>query len=206
MDVSTLRCLELPGFRSCLSELLSGHTHTQKSTADTNLPPHQALAELGLEAGLWKDTDTRTSVTSSGVYVCACPRACLFLLYSFPPFAFLWKANVIVLNWFFSSDSAEKAKHTDAETRQSHWQMPRHLFLLQTKTMFRKRLCFLIVLYVSSYWAIQAGLLTPLTFARHRLSPLVAFTSGWYFLHNERRWQWICEFYTANFKGIFGGP
>ena len=56
------------------------------------------------------------------------------------------------------------------------------------------------------YWAIQAGLLTPLTFARHRLSPLAAFSSGAYFLHNERRWQWICEFYTANFKGIFGGP
>ena len=53
------------------------------------------------------------------------------------------------------------------------------------------------------YWAIQAGLLTPLTFARHRLSPLAAFTSGAYFLHNG---QWICEFYTANFKGIFGGP
>ena len=33
------------------------------------------------------------------------------------------------------------------------------------------------------YWAIQAGLLTPLTFARHRLSPLAAFTSGTYFLH-----------------------
>ena len=30
----------------------------------------------------------------------------------------------------------------------------------------------------TSYWVIQAGLLTPLTFARHRLSPLVAFTSG----------------------------
>ena len=30
------------------------------------------------------------------------------------------------------------------------------------------------------YWAIQAGLLTPLTFARHRLSPLAAFTSGAY--------------------------
>jgi len=28
------------------------------------------------------------------------------------------------------------------------------------------------------YWAIQAGLLTPLTFARHHLSPLAAFTSG----------------------------
>ena len=28
------------------------------------------------------------------------------------------------------------------------------------------------------YWAIQAGLLTPLTFARHRLSPFAAFTSG----------------------------
>ena len=56
------------------------------------------------------------------------------------------------------------------------------------------------------YWAIQAGLLTRLTFARHRLSPLTAFTSGAYFLHNGRRWQWICEFYTANFKGIFWRP
>ena len=37
------------------------------------------------------------------------------------------------------------------------------------------------------YWAIQAGLLTPLTFARHRLSPSAAFTSGAYFLHNGRR-------------------
>ena len=36
-------------------------------------------------------------------------------------------------------------------------------------------------------WAVQAGLLTPLTFARHRLSPLAAFTSGAYFLHNGRR-------------------
>ena len=33
----------------------------------------------------------------------------------------------------------------------------------------------------TAYWAIQAGLLTPLTFARHRLSPLAAFTSGAYF-------------------------
>ena len=49
-------------------------------------------------------------------------------------------------------------------------------------------------------------LLTPLTFARRRLSPLAAFTSGAYFLHNGRRWQWICEFYTAHFKDIFGGP
>ena len=38
-----------------------------------------------------------------------------------------------------------------------------------------------------AYWAIQAGLLTPLTFARHRLSPLAAFTSGACFLHNGRR-------------------
>ena len=36
-------------------------------------------------------------------------------------------------------------------------------------------------------WAIQAGLLTPLTFARHRLSPLVAVNSDGYFLHNGRR-------------------
>ena len=55
---------------------------------------------------------------------------------------------------------------------------------------------------MDGYWAVQAGLLTPLTIARHRLSPLAAFTSGAYFLHNGRR----CEFYTANFKGIFGGP
>ena len=33
-------------------------------------------------------------------------------------------------------------------------------------------------------WAVQAGLLTPLTFARHRLSPLAAFTSGAYFLRD----------------------
>ena len=35
------------------------------------------------------------------------------------------------------------------------------------------------------YWAIQAGLLTPLNFARHRLSPLAAFTSDAYFLHKK---------------------
>ena len=56
------------------------------------------------------------------------------------------------------------------------------------------------------YWAVQVGLLTPMTFALHHLSPLAAFTSGAYFLHNGRRWQWISEFYTANFKGIFGCP
>ena len=40
---------------------------------------------------------------------------------------------------------------------------------------------------ISVYWAIQAWLLTHLTFARHRLSPLAVFTSGAYFLHNGRR-------------------
>ena len=33
----------------------------------------------------------------------------------------------------------------------------------------------------------RRGLLTPLTFARHRLSHLAAFTSGAYFLRNGRR-------------------
>ena len=56
------------------------------------------------------------------------------------------------------------------------------------------------------YWVIHVGLLTPLTFARRRSSPLAAFTAGAYFLHNGRRWQRICEFYTANFQGIFWGP
>ena len=36
-------------------------------------------------------------------------------------------------------------------------------------------------------WAVRAGLLTPLTFARHRLSPLAAVTSGAYILHKGRR-------------------
>ena len=36
------------------------------------------------------------------------------------------------------------------------------------------------------YWAVQVGLLTPLIFARHHLSPLAAFTSSVYFLHNGR--------------------
>ena len=53
------------------------------------------------------------------------------------------------------------------------------------------------------YWAVQMGLLTPLTFARHCLSPLAAFTSGVYF-HHGRWWQSICKFYTANFNDIFG--
>ena len=43
-------------------------------------------------------------------------------------------------------------------------------------------------------WAVQAGLLTPLTFAQHRLSPMAAFTSGAYFLHNGR-----CDSEFANF-------
>ena len=41
----------------------------------------------------------------------------------------------------------------------------------------------------AAYWAVQAGLLTPLTLARHRLNPLAAFTSGAYFLHSGRRRQ-----------------
>ena len=38
--------------------------------------------------------------------------------------------------------------------------------------------CFAGMISNVSYWAVQAGLLTPLTFARRRLSPLAAFTSG----------------------------
>ena len=36
-------------------------------------------------------------------------------------------------------------------------------------------------IHIPILWAVQAGLLTPLTFARHCLSPLAAFTSGAYF-------------------------
>ena len=38
--------------------------------------------------------------------------------------------------------------------------------------------------YIFMYWAVQAGLLTPLMFAWQRFSPLAAFTSGAYFLNN----------------------
>ena len=44
-----------------------------------------------------------------------------------------------------------------------------------------------ITITILVYCTVQAGLLTPLAFARHRLSPLAAFTSGAYFLHNARR-------------------
>ena len=52
----------------------------------------------------------------------------------------------------------------------------------------RKKNCsFTVGPFMCLYRAIQAGLLTPLTFARHCLSPLGASTSGAYFLHNGRR-------------------
>ena len=50
--------------------------------------------------------------------------------------------------------------------------------------MFVKRVFQVTPNETSLYSAIQAGLLTPLTFARHRLSPLAAFTSGVYFFHD----------------------
>ena len=42
-------------------------------------------------------------------------------------------------------------------------------------------------LFLFPYWAVQAGLLTPLTFTLHDLSPLAVFTFGVYFLHNGRQ-------------------
>ena len=78
-----------------------------------------------------------------------------------------------------------------------------------TAALERQSCCSVVVVFLGGfhiwfhmYWA---GLLTPLTFAQHRLSPLVAFTPSACFLHSGRQWQWICKFYTANFKGTFGG-
>ena len=51
----------------------------------------------------------------------------------------------------------------------------------------------------------SGGVVNSLGFCRHPLRPLASFISGAYFLHNGRRWQWICKFYTANIKSIFGG-
>ena len=44
-------------------------------------------------------------------------------------------------------------------------------------------------------WAVQAGAVNSLDVSRHRLSPLVAFTSGAYFLHNVEG----CDSEFANF-------
>ena len=91
-----------------------------------------------------------------------------------------------VPSFFFSFFFFSLFIYSGTHLRRSSWEQQKCFFLTEL------------------YWAVQAGLLTPLTFARHRLSPLAAFTSGAYFLHSGRWWQWICEFYTANFKGIFG--
>ena len=53
------------------------------------------------------------------------------------------------------------------------------------------------MLWTLYYWAVQAALLTPLTFAQHCLSPLAAFTSSAYFLHNQTMEGGDSEF--ANF-------
>ena len=77
-----------------------------------------------------------------------------------------------------------------------------HLYLIsETVTGLRVSYCPKARCYLGdSGWVVNS-----LDFAWHRLSPLAAFTSGAYFLHNGRRWEWICEFYTANVKGIFWG-
>ena len=63
------------------------------------------------------------------------------------------------------------------------------MLVLMTLTHLCRFLSTVHTQYRNMYWAIQAGLLTPVTFAQHRLNPLAAFTSGVYFLHNGRRWQ-----------------
>ena len=74
-------------------------------------------------------------------------------------------------------------------------------------TYFGKQKCLQVInrgnISRNRIWSSSGGLLTPLTFAWHHLSPLAAFTFGAYFLHSGQQWQWIC---TASFKGIFGGP
>ena len=53
------------------------------------------------------------------------------------------------------------------------------------------------------YWAIQAGLLTPLTFARHRLSPLAAFTSVRTFFTMEGGDSEFSNFTLPTLKAFF---
>ena len=52
------------------------------------------------------------------------------------------------------------------------------------------------------YMAVQAGLLTPLTFARHRLSPLAAFTSSAYFFTTEGSDSKFANFTVPTLKTV----
>ena len=58
------------------------------------------------------------------------------------------------------------------------------------------------VILCAHYWAVQAGLLTPLTFARHRLSPLAAFTSGACFVHMEGGGSELANFTLPTLKAF----
>ena len=52
----------------------------------------------------------------------------------------------------------------------------------------------------------SGGVVNSLDFCPASLKSLGCFYFQCVFLHNGRRRQWICKFFTANFKGIFGGP
>ena len=55
----------------------------------------------------------------------------------------------------------------------------------------------------TDYWVIQAGLLTPLTFARHRLSPLAAFASVHTFFTMEGDDSEFVNFTLPTLKAFF---
>ena len=55
----------------------------------------------------------------------------------------------------------------------------------------------------SCYWVVQAGVLTPLTFALHHLSPLAAFTSGVYFFTVEGGDSEFANFTLPTLKTFF---
>ena len=57
---------------------------------------------------------------------------------------------------------------------------------------------------IEPYWAIQAGLLTPFTFARHRLSPLAAFTSVRTFFTMEGGDSEFANFTLPTLKAFLG--
>ena len=58
----------------------------------------------------------------------------------------------------------------------------------------------------ASYWAIQVGLLTPLTFARHRLSPLAALFPVHTFFTMEGGDREFANFTLPTLKAFFEAP
>ena len=152
------------------------------------------------------------------VHVCVCVCMCVCVchvcvMFSWPYFFFAecavvqhWQCGVI---WKKSGECPGGNEHRTSQLCQCYLQN-RNRNVRSSSILFKGFAIFFFsllggLLAFWIYWVVQAGLFDfdPLTFTQHRLA---VFTSDGYFLHNGRQREWICEVYSANFKGIFEGP